>query len=286
MYSDWFFNRLREGFVWVRNPMNARQIRKLSLTPADVDCFVFWTKDPIPMLDKLQFLNDYHFHFQFTLTPYGKDIEPHLPQKTHLIDAFRKLSDRIGKKRNIWRYDPIILSDRMNIEYHIQQFGHLAGRLSGYTEKCIISFLDSYRHIQSRADALRIRPPDEEEIFKFAKEIAEIASNHNMKVETCAEAVNLADWGIEHGKCIDDRLISELTGQSLKMEKDKHQRGFCGCVTSVDIGQYNTCRHLCAYCYANVSPKKVERNYLLHRSQSPWLIGEANDIKSSIERNL
>lgn len=278
-YSDWFFNRLHERFVRVRNPMNAKQVRRISLSPADVDCIVFWTKDPTPMLDKLQLLSDYNFYFQFTLTPYGKDIEPNLPQKTKIIDSFRKLSDRTGEKRNIWRYDPIILSDGMNIEYHIEQFGDLAGRLSDYTEKCIISFLDSYRHIQSRISDLSIRLPDEAEMRKLAKEISKIAGSHKIKVETCAEAVNLADLGIEHGKCINDRLISELTGKSLKIEKDKHQRELCGCVTGVDIGEYNTCRHLCSYCYANVSPKKVKRNYSLHCSQSPLLIGKANDMQ-------
>lgn len=278
-YTDWFFNRLREEFVWVRNPMNPRQVRQLSLTPADIDCIVFWTKDPSPMLDRLQLLNNYNFYFQFTLTPYGKDVEPNLPQKIKIIDTFRKLSDQIGKKRNIWRYDPIILSKRMNIEYHIEQFGELAGRLFDHTEKCIISFLDSYRHIQNKMSDLCIRPFNESEMRKLAKEISKIASNHNIKVETCAEAVNLADLRIEHGKCIDNRLISELTGKSLKMEKDKHQREHCGCSTSVDIGEYNTCRHLCSYCYANVSPKKVERNCLLHNNQSPLLIGKANDMQ-------
>lgn len=278
-YSDWFFNRLRKGYVLVRNPMNAKQVRRISLSPTDVDCIVFWTKDPTPMLDKLQLLSDYNFYFQFTLTPYGKDIEPNLPQKTQIIDSFRKLSDQIGKKRNIWRYDPIILSDGMNIEYHIEQFGDLAGRLSDYTEKCIISFLDSYRHIQSRISDLSIRLPDEAEMRKLAKEISKIAGSHKIKVETCAEAVDLSDLEIEHGKCIDDRLISELTGNSLKTEKDKHQREYCGCVTSVDIGEYNTCRHLCSYCYANVSAKKVERNYSLHSSQSPLLISKANDMQ-------
>ena len=234
------------------------------------------------MLDKLKFLNSYNFYFQFTLTPYGKDIEPNLPQKKQIINSFRKLSDRIGKKRNIWRYDPIILSDVINVEYHVDQFGNLARRLSDYTEKCIISFLDSYRHIQNKMSDLCIRTPDETEMRKLAKEVSKIADNHNIKTETCAEAVGLADLGIEHGKCIDDSLISELTGLNIKVEKDKHQREHCGCVTSVDIGEYNTCRHLCSYCYANVSPKKVERNRFLHSNQSPLLIGKANDIKNSI----
>jgi hypothetical protein len=122
--------------------------------------------------------------------------------------------------------------------------------------------------------------PDEAQIRDLAKEIAKIAAGYRMKMETCAEAIHLADIGIEHGKCIDDRLISELTGINLKLEKDKYQRELCGCVTSVDIGEYNTCGHLCSYCYANVSAQKVETNRLLHDAQSSLLIGAASDIKN------
>ncbi|HON59595.1 MAG TPA: DUF1848 domain-containing protein [Smithella sp.] len=281
-YSGWFFNRLREGFVEVRNPVNPRQVRKISLAPADVDCFVFWTKNPAPMLNRLDRLERYNFYFQFTLTPYGRNIEPHLPPKTQIIDAFCHLSNRIGKKRIIWRYDPVIFSEEMNVEYHAEQFARLAGRLAGYTEKCVISFLDAYRHIQNKMSACRVRMPDEAEMRGLAKAIAEIAAGHRMKVETCAEAIDLADIGVEHGKCIDDRLISELTGVHLKREKDRHQREHCGCVTSVDIGDYNTCGHLCKYCYANVSPQKVERNRPGHDTRSPLLIGAASDMENKI----
>jgi len=277
-YSDWFFNRLDEGFAGVRNPVNPRQVRRISLAPADVECFVFWTKNPAPMMDRLERLQRFNFYFQFTLTPYGVDIEPNLPPKSQILDEFRNLSDRIGKKRIIWRYDPIIFSQEMTFEYHVEQFACLAGRLAGYTEKCVISFLDSYRHMQNKMSALHIRMPDEAQMRGLAKEISKIAAGHRMKVETCAEQIDLSDLGVEHGKCIDDRLISELTGINLKLEKDKHQRELCGCVTSVDIGEYNTCRHLCSYCYANVSVQKVERNRLLHDAQSPLLIGAARDI--------
>ncbi len=279
-YSDWFINRIREGFVLVRNPMNARQVRRISLLPVDVDCIVFWTKNPAPLLDKLYFLNDYHYYFQFTVTPYGKDIEQNIRPKREIVDTFLKLSQEIGREKIIWRYDPIMLSKSMNIEYHLEQFNDLTRRLSGYTEKCIISFLDPYRHIQRRISDLSIRPPDDLEARELAEGMAQIAARHNIKVETCAEKIDLADLGIKHGKCIDDRLIRQLTGRDLKIAKDKYQRELCGCVGSVDIGEYNTCRHLCSYCYANVSPDKVKKNLTLHNDQSPLLIGEADPFFS------
>jgi Domain of unknown function (DUF1848). len=279
-YSDWFFNRMREGYVLVRNPMNPRQVRQVSLAPADVDCIVFWTKDPASMLDRLHLLKDYNYYFLFTLTPYDKDIEPNLPPKTKIIDTFLRFSDKIGKKRIIWRYDPILLSTNINIDHHMDHFHDLARRLSGHTEKCIISFLDMYRHLQDKSVGLSIRPPDEIEMRTLAEKVAEIAGSYNMHVETCAEKIDLADLGIEHGKCIDDRLISELTGVNLNIAKDKYQRELCGCVASVDIGEYNTCRHRCRYCYANVNQKKLEKNHALHHSESPLLIGDNSSCKS------
>jgi hypothetical protein len=273
-YSDWFLNRIREGHVHVRNPMNPKQVRKISLTPPDVDCLVFWTKDPAPMLDHLQPLKDYNYYFQFTLTPYEKNIELNLPPKPQIIDTFLKLSDKVGKKRIIWRYDPILLSASINIDYHVDQFNELAKRLSGHTEKCIISFVDMYRHLQGKNAGLLFRSPDETEMRALAKKIVLLANENNIEVETCAEKIDLTDLGIEHGRCIDDRLISELTGRKLKFGKDKNQRELCGCVASVDIGEYNTCRHGCRYCYANSNQKKVEINHALHHSKSQFLIGD------------
>jgi hypothetical protein len=279
-YSDWFFNRVREGYVLVRNPVNAHQVRRISLLTPDVDCIVFWTKDPAVMLDQLHLLQDYSYYFQFTLTPYDKDIEPNLPAKTKIIDTFLRLSDKTGPKRIIWRYDPILLSKRISPAYLIDHFGNMSRRLSGYTQKCIISFMDMYRHLQGKSAGLAIRPPDESEMHTIAKEIAYIARSHNIKVETCAEKIDLADLGIEHGKCIDDHLIAELTGNILKVAKDKNQREICGCVASVDIGEYDTCIHGCSYCYANISQKKIEKYRSLHYTQSPLLIGHDSSCKS------
>lgn len=268
-YSDWFVNRIREGYVMVRNPVNTRQVRRVSLLSSDVDGIVFWTKDPAPMLDKLLFLKSYNFYFQFTLTPYGKDIEPLLPPKAEIIDSFLGLSDEVGSKRIVWRYDPILFSKQITVDYHIDHFGDMARQLSGHTEKCVISFIDMYRHIRNRMVDLSVRAPDKTEMRLLAKNFAKIAGENNMKVETCAEEIDLDDLGIEHGRCIDDGLISDLTGRNPMMQKDKYQRELCGCVTSVDIGEYNSCRHLCQYCYANVSQKKIDQNRSLHNAPSP-----------------
>ena len=276
-YSDWFFNRISAGYALVQNPLNSNQLSRVSLHPAAVDCIVLWTKNPEPLLGRLSQLQDYNYYFQFTLTPYGQDIEPHLPPKDRIVDTFLKLTDKIGRKRIIWRYDPILLSPCMDTEYHLEEFARLARRLSGYTEKCIVSFVDMYRHLQGKIAGLAIRPPGEVEIRKLAAGIARIANANDIKVETCAEEADLAAYGIQHGKCIDDLLIEEITGRKLKIKKDKRQRELCGCVTSVDIGQYNTCGHLCIYCYANLSRKTAHKNISLHNDKSPLLIGEPSE---------
>ncbi len=160
----------------------------------------------------------------------------------------------------------------------------MARRLSGHTEKCIISFIDMYRHLHDKKGGIPFRPPDESEMRTLAEKIVAIAKANNIKVETCAEEIDLACLGIEHGKCIDDRLIEELTGVNLRFAKDKNQRELCGCVASVDIGEYNTCRHLCRYCYANSSRKTMEKNLTGHNDKMPLLIGELSEKQKVIER--
>lgn len=273
-YSDWFFNRLLTRDVTVRNPVNPKQVRRVSLAPEDVDCIVFWTKDPAPMLDRLALLKNHPYYFQFTLTPYGPDIEPNLSPKAKIIDTFLRLSDKIGAHKVIWRLDPILLSKKIGIDFHIKRFYEVARRLDGYTQQCVISFIDMYRHIQNKTAELSVRPPAEAEMQQLTGQLVRIAAAANMLMKTCAENIDLADLGIEHGQCIDTGLISELTGRACNIAKDPNQRKLCGCAASVDVGAYNTCGHQCTYCYANVSPNQIEQNRSRHNDQSPLLIGE------------
>ena len=144
-YSEWFFNRIKEGYVCVRNPMNIHQISKIALTPNLIDCIVFWSKNPYPMLSRLDELKDYMYYFQFTINPYDTVLEQQVPGKKHVIETFKRLSDLISPDRVIWRYDPIILTDTISVDYHIKYFEELAKRLHTYTKTCIISFLDLYK---------------------------------------------------------------------------------------------------------------------------------------------
>ena len=210
-YADWFIARIKEGFLYVRNPMNAHQISRIELLPDVVDCIVFWTKNPANMLEKLEYLQDYMYYFQFTLTGYGRDMEPNLPDKRkELIPTFKGLSEKIGKERVIWRYDPILISKRYTMDYHLKAFEEIAGNLADYTQKVVISFVDLYSKTKRNAGELDIRQTTQEEMIALAGKMAQIAARYHLTIETCAEQIDLQEVGIGHGSCIDKKLIERL----------------------------------------------------------------------------
>lgn len=273
-YSDWFINRIKEGFLCVRNPMNIHQISRIDLSPDVVDCIVFWTKNPANMINKLDNLQDYAYYFQFTLTGYGKDIEPNLPdKKEELIPTFKKLSKKIGKEKVIWRYDPILLNKKYTIDYHLNTFEEIAGCLTGYTEKVVISFVDLYAKTQRNTKELDIMPMTNEGMHNMAEQMAQIAAKNGLIIESCAEKIDLQKVGVQHGSCIDKKLIEKLLGCKLIGGKDKNQRNECGCFESVEVGSYNTCLNACKYCYANFNNVQVNENVKLHNQNSELLCG-------------
>ncbi|MDW5299568.1 MAG: DUF1848 domain-containing protein, partial [Sedimentibacter sp.] len=261
-YSDWFFNRLKEGYVLVRNPMNYHQVSKILLSPTVIDCIVFWTKNPTIISDKLDLLKDYKYYFQVTINPYNKEIEQNVPSKNIIIDSFIKLSKRIGKEKTIWRYDPIIITDTIDFNYHYKYFNYICKKLEGCTDSCIISFVDIYKKTERNMEQINYSLATEETMLEIAKKFADIAMSYNIKISSCSETIDLSSIGVEHAKCIDDRLISKIVGQEINIPKDKNQRKECGCVESIDIGAYNTCKHGCKYCYANFSETAVSEYYV------------------------
>lgn len=286
-YSDWFFNRIKEKYALVRNPMNIYQVSKIDLSPDVVDCIVFWTKNPEPMLDRLQELDEYNYYFQFTLNSYGKNIEPYLPYKNEvIIPNFQRLSNKIGAEKVIWRYDPIFLNYQYSIEYHIEYFDKLARILKDYTQKCIISFIDLYRNTKQNVKELEITETTYNNKKIIAKELSKIANSYGFNIETCAEDINLDEFNIKHSKCIDDKLIEKISGFHLNVDKDKNQRLECGCVESIDIGMYNTCLNGCKYCYANYNANTVKRNFAQHDPESPLLFGQLTDKDTVKERTV
>lgn len=277
-YSEWFYNRIREGFVYVRNPMNPHQVSKIPLSPDVVDGIVFWTKNPIPMMNRLCELDNYIYYFQFTITPYGRDVEPNIPSKNDvIIPAFQELSRTLGKERVIWRYDPILLNERYSLDYHVRSFEALANRLAGYAETCTVSFLDFYKSILKNTSSLKIYDADMEQKELLMDKFAEIAKSAGIEINTCAEKIDFSKFGIHHARCIDKERLERIGGFRLNLEKDKSQRTECGCVASIDIGAYSTCRNGCLYCYANHSQKSVSQNFAQHDPNSPLLFGKISE---------
>jgi hypothetical protein len=271
-YSHWFFKRLEQGFVMVRNPFNPMMVRKIDLNPNLVDGIVFWSKNPRPMMDRLELLNSYHFYFLFTITAYGPDLEKNLPAKEEVIDTFIELAQRIGKEKVIWRYDPIFLSGNIDDSYHSRRFEYIAGKLHGYTERCIISFLDMYKKCERNLKEFNIKTLNSNDMQRLAGLLGGIARQYDLQIVTCAEEMDFQEMGIGHGKCIDDELLRRICGHPLVFKKDPYQRKTCRCVESVDIGTYDTCPHHCLYCYANSHAQAVERNAALHDPASPFLL--------------
>ena len=276
--------------MYVRNPMNYHQVSKVSLSPDVVDGIVFWTKNPVPMMEKLDAFSDYMYYFQFTVNAYGKDIEANVPSKNNVIvPAFQELSGKIGPERVIWRYDPILLTEKYTKEYHLEYFEALAKRLSGYTEKCVISFADLYRNTAKNMKPHVILPFSKEDMIFMAERISEIGRKYNVRIESCAEEIELEKYGISHGACIDKSLIERLLGCPLSASKDKNQRKECGCMESIDIGLYDTCQNGCKYCYANHSDKMTAHNIALYDPKSPFLCGrieEGDIIKERAVKSL
>ena len=284
-YGEWFLNRLLEGFVCVRNPFNYHHVSKIILNPSNVDCIVFWTKNAKHFKDKLDVVDKigYKYYFQYTVTPYGSNIEPNVPDKDAIIDNFRELSDKIGKEKIIWRYDPILYSQEIGLNYHVENFQRLCSALKDYTNSVIISFLDDYSKMGKRSE--NINQLDFNQMIQVSKVLADIASSAGLAIKTCAEELVNAN-NIEKASCIDKKLIERIIGSRLNVKKDKNQRHECMCFESVDIGEYDTCKHFCDYCYANGSEKKIINKCSNHNPNSPLLIGEIVEEDKIIERNL
>lgn len=285
-FSEWFFNRIKARCAYVRNPMNFHQVSRIDLSPDVADCIVFWSKNPKPVIDKLDLLQDYLYYFQFTLNAYGRDLEAGLPSLDDRIRTFQILSESIGRERVLWRYDPVILNSRYPISWHIEKFGYIADRLREHTEKVTISFIDIYPRISRNLQRQNIRELSREEKNILAKSFSETAHSRRLAIDTCAEDIDLSSYGIGHARCIDDRLISRLLHCSLELEKDKNQRPECGCVSSVDLGLYNTCQNGCLYCYANHNSTSRRQNFQAYDPCSPLLCSHILEDDKITERKI
>lgn len=272
-YTDWFIKRYNEGFVDVRNPFNPKLVSRIYFD--DVDLIMFCTKNPIPILDKLKYI-DKPILFHVTLTPYKNDIEPNIPPKGIIIESIKKLSSIVGIDNLSVRYDPIFISDRYNIEYHIKSFDKLCSLLNGYVKKIIISFVDDYKNVRKNKNILNIKEFTEKDYELIGKNFSSITHKNNMIVQTCFEDKNLVEYGFTKGECLSHEIAYKLTGKTYKNWTARKEKK-CNCVKMVDIGVYNSCKHFCRYCYANYDEKQVKDNFNNHNPNSSLLIGELNN---------
>lgn len=270
-YSEWFMNRIRAGYVLTRNPMNHSQVSRISLSPAMMDCIVFWTKDASPLVNKLPELDErgYRCCFQYTITPYGQDIEPRLRPKDELTENFRRLSRMIGKERMRWRYDPVLLNERYTPAFHARAFESLCAQLCGFTDTVVISFIDLYAKIKKTG--LQEIPGGMVETL--SQSIGQTAKKYGLHMQTCCEKADLTSYGIRPGACLEEAFLEAACGYALEMKPDKGQRTGCNCMESIDIGAYNTCPGGCVYCYATSKLQTAESNYSLHDPQGEFLSG-------------
>ncbi len=271
-YSKWFIKRIEEGFVYVRNPYNPTQITKYSLDPRVVDVLVFCSKNPKPLLPHLETLQAYKQFWFVTITPYGKDIEPNVPDKKGVLKDCVALSKVIGKQALIWRYDPIFLSKKYTKEYHLRAFETMAQALSGWTTTCVVSFIDLYKKVKRNFPEVQEVSYDDQ--MFLIQEMVAIGKRYHIRVVTCCENEELAYVGADTSGCMNQAMYKQVLGYSLKMPKQQTLRQGCQCIMGHDIGQYNSCMHFCRYCYANSNRQLVMQSYQNHDVNSPLLIGQ------------
>jgi hypothetical protein len=255
-FFDWFLDRMRQGYVDVKNPFNLRQIRRVSLAAGDADLIVFWTKNGTPLLEGLSEFETFRIPCMvlYTITPYDRRVEPGIPEKDAMLDVFIRLADRLGPERVSWRYDPIILTPEYSRDYHLRGFETCAKRLEGRTRRCITSFVAPYKRVRGKLEALGRHDPGAEERRGLLALLAGLAEARGMALQTCGDETPPAEPPappiVPAGACIDPEIVSRLAGRDLRPVRDKHQRPSCLCAASVDIGTYGTCPNGCVYCYA------------------------------------
>ncbi len=300
-HSEWLINRLKRGYVSWANPFNRANVQYISFREARL--FVFWTKNPKPMMQHLNYFDELglHYYFQYTLNDYENEgFEPNVPPLAKRVETFINLSKLIGKEKVIWRFDPLLLTEQLTVRELLKRIWELGNQLVSCTDKLVFSFADviSYQKVQqnliretnfyTKSD-IHLAEFTMEQKNEFADGVHKILPewrkiNPGFRITTCAEDIDLEKYEIDHNKCIDnelierlfpnDRSLMELLGVKPKVQllfgedvqekkpnlKDKGQRKACGCMISKDIGSYNTCNHLCVYCYANTSPSVVKKN--------------------------
>jgi hypothetical protein len=273
-YSRWFFNRIREGYVMARNPYYPVKVTRYRLDPEVVDLIAFCTKNPAPMLDRLDELDAFRQFWFVTITPYGNDIEPNVPPVPEVVESFRRLSEKVSAKRIGWRYDPIFLTERYSPDFHVQAFTRICEELEGFTRQVVISFIDLYE--KTKVNFPGVRPVPASVRTELGRRLGEIARKHGIRPYSCFEGQELSKFGFDCTGCMTKEVLERAIGEELVIPAGiSYARPGCRCLIGNDIGAYNSCGHGCLYCYANKDRELVRNTMRNHDPDSPFLIGHA-----------
>lgn len=272
-YSEWLMNRVREGWALSRNPVVPNRVIRYRLSPDVVDCIVFCTKNPEPMLRHLPELRERGFSlfFYVTITSYGREIEPRVPAYHRVIESFQRLSETLGRDCVGWRYDPVMVFEGYTAEHHLRAFDEMAAALAPYTNFCIFSFVQLYQKLARTFPTLR--PVSDADKAILLAGMGETARRYGLRLQTCGDAHDYTAYGIERSACISQPVIERAIGRELAAPRPRPSRPGCGCLPSGDVGAYDTCPNGCRYCYATRDRETALEHYRRHDPRSPLLFG-------------
>ncbi|MCM1101335.1 MAG: DUF1848 domain-containing protein [Clostridium sp.] len=281
-YTEWLLNRFSEGYVLSRNPLFPNKVTRYELNPDTVDCVVFCSKNYMPILPRLHEITDrFHTYFHYTITAYGKDIEPGVPGIDESMETLKELSALVGKQRVSWRYDPVLLTKEYTIGRHLESFERMAETLSPHIDRCIFSFVEMYKKTERNMPELIPLSGQDKDLL--AQGLGTIAGKYGICIQTCGTNGDFTRYGIRSSGCMTLAVLGSANGIVFKNLKHKGMRQGCHCIESRDIGAYDTCMNGCKYCYANQNPRRAFENYKYHDKTSPLLLGVVKDTDTLIQ---
>lgn len=287
-YGEWLLRRFEEGYALSRNPLFPHKVSRLELSPDVVDCVVFCSKNYRPILPRLHKITGrFNSYCYYTITAYGRDVEPGVPSIEESIQTLKELSSIVGKQRVAWRYDPVLLTKAYTVERHLETFDYMAARLTPHVDRCIFSFVEIYEKVKFNMPELVMLT--EEHIEELARGFGEIAARYGLRLQTCGTNGDFSRYGIHPSGCMTLDVLGQANGVKFRDLKHKGMRHGCHCVEARDIGAYDSCPNGCKYCYANKDPRKAAENFKLHDPGSPLLLGHVGPddvITQSTQRSF
>lgn len=284
-FTPWLVRRFREGFVYVRNPLFPNKVTRYEISPEKVDVVLFCSKNYSPVLPYIKEISDkYRTYFHYTITAYGKDLEPGVPSVDESAETLISLSKIVGKQKVAWRYDPVLLTKKYTVESHARTFEHLAKILAPHIDRCIFSFVEMYKKLQFNMPELV--PLSHDDIERLCAILGGIAKKYGIFIQTCGTECDFSDYGIHKSGCTTLQILGNANGCEFKKLKHGGMRSGCACIASRDIGEYETCLNGCKYCYANKNHLEARKRFSLHNPESPILIGNLlpDDVVSCAEQ--